>query len=128
MQTQKIFSRPKPILKTKPQQLAFDIEPQPPTANRLPPNLPREKISPNPPPPREKISPFASIDYDKLTPTQQAKWDAGIFGAIHLRDDVTDPYYCVRWTDPVTKRQRSKKLHQDYDRSKAILKKLIRQK
>jgi hypothetical protein len=88
----------------------------------------REKITRNPARLREKITPFANIDYDKLTPTQQAKWDAGIFGSIYLREDVNIPYYCVRWVDPVTKAYRSKKLAKTYDRAKAILKKMILEK
>jgi hypothetical protein len=128
MPTQKNFSRPKPILKTQTQQLTLSIHPQPPTANRLPPNVSRAKMSRNPPDSRVKMSPFANIDYDKLTPTQQVRWDAGIFGTIYLRDDVAIPYYCVRWTCPVSKTRRSKKLDRDYDRSKAILKKMIREK
>jgi hypothetical protein len=128
MQPPTTLDRPKPKLKPKPHQLAFNIEPQPPTVNRLPPNVGRENISRHPPPAREKTSPFANIDYEKLTPTQQAKWDAGIFGSIHLRQDVKEPYYCVRWICPVTKSLRSKKLAKTYDRAKATLRKMIREK
>ena len=118
---------PRPILKEKPksQQLKISsISPQPPTVHREVTAPPRDNLSPNPVKSRDKLSLNQAIDYDKLTPSQQLKWDAGIYGAVTLRTDGKTPCYCVRWTDPISKRRRSTKLDSDYDRAIAKLKQL----
>jgi hypothetical protein len=56
-----------------------------------------------------------SIDYDKLTPTQQRRWDDGTFGCIQLKNVKGYQYYYLRWTDPATKKMRSKYLAKDWD-------------
>jgi hypothetical protein len=118
-------TRPKPILKPKQQQLSFSItNPQPPTVSRELPLVNRDNSSRNPRRTRDKKSLKQAIDYDKLTPTQQLKWDAGIYGCIHLRTDVKKPYYCLRWTDPTTKSRRSTKLAHTYDEAISKLKQL----
>jgi hypothetical protein len=125
MQNSKNFLKTKPILKPKPQQLILSIHPQPPTENRLPPNQINENISRKPPPSGEKLTLRESIDYDKLSPSEQAKWDAGIYGSIHLKDDRGRQYYVVRWVDPKTKSLRSNKLGKTYQEAKATLKKMV---
>ena len=125
MQSLKNFSSSKPILKPKASQLAISISPQPPTENRLPPNLERDTISRNNPAKRERISLRDSIDYDKLSPNEQAKWDAGMFGSIHLKEDRGRQYYVVRWVDPNTKSLRSNVLGKTYEQAKATLKKMV---
>jgi hypothetical protein len=125
VQSLKNFLTPKPKLKPKASQLTLSISPQPPTVNRLPPNLDKEKISRNKPPKREKLTLRESIDYDKLSPSEQAKWDAGIFGSIHLKEDRGRQYYVVRWVDPLTKTYRSNVLGKTYEQAKATLKKMV---
>jgi hypothetical protein len=116
-----------PRLKERPTHpTILSIIPKPPTVQRDPPALLREVCSPKSPKSGEQTSPKEAIDYDKLTPTQQAKWDAGMYGSIHLRSDKVTPYYCVRWRDPKTKRQRSQKLGTTYKEAVAALKKLTR--
>jgi len=44
---------------------------------------------------------------DRLTPTQQARWDAGMFGSIELKARGIYSYYYLRWIDPQTKKLRS---------------------
>jgi len=56
-----------------------------------------------------------AIDYDKLTPTQQARYDAGFFGSIELKDRGIYHYYYCRWTEPESKIRRSTYLHKDWD-------------
>jgi hypothetical protein len=65
-----------------------------------------------------------AIDPDKLTVNQQMKWDAGMYGSVHLRTDVKNPYYFVRWRCPITKALRSTKLDRDYDRAMVKLRQL----
>ncbi|WP_310485105.1 hypothetical protein [Chamaesiphon sp. VAR_48_metabat_403] len=117
MQTQKIFSRPKPILKTQVRQLALSIHPQPPTENRLPPLPTGELITPTVPTVGVRKTLFQAIDYDRLTPTQQARWDAGMFGSIELKARGIYHYYYLRWIDPETKKYRSTYLAKDWDRA-----------
>jgi hypothetical protein len=118
--------KPKPTLRPKQINNAIlSISPKPPTENRIPPIPARDNISRNPPISREKLSLSQSIDYDKLTVNQQMKWDAGMHGSVHLRTDVKNPYYFVRWRDPKTKSLRSTKLDSDYNRAIAKLKELI---
>jgi hypothetical protein len=117
--------KPKPTLKPKQTNNAIlSISPKPPTENRIPPIPVRDNISRNLPTSREKLSLKDSIDYDKLTVNQQIKWDAGIHGSVHLRTDVKNPYYFVRWRDPKTKSLRSTKLDSDYNRAIAKLRQL----
>jgi hypothetical protein len=116
---------PKPVLKPKPEQLRIlSILPKPPTQHREIPSQLREEVSPKRAKPGEVSSLADKIDYDKLTVNQQAKWDAGMFGSVHLRSDKKNPYYCLRWIDPKTKRQRSTKLADNYPDAIAKLKKL----
>jgi hypothetical protein len=125
MQQTTTLLKPKPILKHKPINNAIlSISPKPPTQQRPLPTPVRDNISRNLPISREKLSLKDSIDYDKLTVNQQIKWDAGIHGSVHLRTDVKNPYYCVRWRDPKTKSLRSTKLDSDYNRAIAKLKQL----
>jgi hypothetical protein len=48
-----------------------------------------------------------AIDYDSLTPTQQAKWDAGLYGSIELKSRGIYQYYYLRWRDKNTDKYRS---------------------
>jgi hypothetical protein len=119
--------RPKPKLKST-TQLSLLPEPQPPTQHREPPQTTREQISRNSPERGKFVPLHQAVDYDKLTVNEQMKWDAGMYGSVHLRSDVKHPYYCVRWRDPRTKKLRSTKLDSDYDRSIAKLKLLVHPK
>jgi hypothetical protein len=125
MQLQKNFLTTKPILKAKPQQLILSIQPQSPTENRLPPASIGGNISRNPPPVREKLPLRESIDYDKLTANEQAKWDAGMYGSLHLKSDKGYQYYVVRWFDPRTKALRSNSVGKTIDEAKANWRKLV---
>jgi hypothetical protein len=125
MQNSKNFLRSRPILKPKPQQLHLSIDLQPPTQNRLPPDPTGVNISPKNRHNREKLSLRESIDYDKLSPSEQAKWDAGIYGSIHLKSDRGYDYYVVRWVDPRTGSLRSNSLGKTFDAAKAKLKEMI---
>lgn len=62
-----------------------------------------------------KLTLHQAIDYDQLTPTQQARWDLGLFGSIELKERRIYHYYYVRWTEPKTGTRRSTYLHKDYD-------------
>ncbi|WP_309740085.1 hypothetical protein [Chamaesiphon sp. OTE_20_metabat_361] len=73
---------------------------------------------------RGKTSLRQAIDYDKLTPTNQAKWDLGMFGCIELKKIHGFDYYYLRWIDPKTKKRRSTYLAKDWDVAIAKLKKL----
>jgi hypothetical protein len=64
------------------------------------------------------------VDYDKLTPTQQAKWDVGIYGRIELKTIKGHQYYYLRWSDPETKKIRSTYLAKNWDSAIAKLRKL----
>jgi hypothetical protein len=102
------FERPRPTLKTKPNhQLSLLPEPQPPTVNRFPPNTVGDKFTPTVPTVGVNLSLRDAIDYDALTPTQQAKWDAGLYGSIELKNRGIYQYYYLRWRDPKTSRYRS---------------------
>jgi hypothetical protein len=109
-------TRPRPILKNK----QLSIIPQPPTEHRDPPI----SIGKSPRTRRGRLPINKAIDYDKLTPTEQARWDAGVFGSIELREDVRDSYYCVRWRDPTTGIRRSTKLAHNYADAIAKLREL----
>jgi hypothetical protein len=121
------FERPRPKIKPKPPtQLTLVPTPQPPTEHREPPQSIGVTISPSPPKRGRLLPLHQSIDYDKLTVNEQIKWDAGMYGSVHLRSDKKNPYYCVRWKDPISKKYRSTKLDSDYDRSIAKLKLLVK--
>jgi len=62
-----------------------------------------------------KLTLHQAIDYDKLTPSQQAKWDAGMYGSIELKPRGIYHYYYVRWTEPNTGKRRSTYLGKDWD-------------
>ena len=79
-----------------------------------------------PAPRRDKITPtggnigvkntlIQAIDYDKLTPTQQARWDAGMFGSIELKARGIYYYYYLRWIDPQTRKLRSTYLAKEWE-------------
>ncbi len=117
------FERPRPKLRTKPAtQLSLLPTPQPPTEHREPPQIERggnpRKISKL----RGGLPLHLAIDYDKLTPTEQAKWDAGMWGSIQLKNDRGNEYYVTRWTDPNTGVKRSNRLGRTYDEAIAKLK------
>ncbi len=117
------FERPRPKLRTKPAtQLTLLSTPQPPTEHREPPQIERDnsprKISAL----RGNLPLHLAIDYDKLTPTQQAKWDAGMWGTIELKNDRGNQYYVTRWTDPTTGVRRSNRLGRTYTEAIAKLK------
>jgi hypothetical protein len=121
----KNFSTPKPILKPKISQLILAIQPQPPSEHRDPPNLEREKISRKNRKNREKLPLRESVDYSKLTPSERVKWDAGIYGSIHLKRDKGYEYYVVRWVDPRTGTYRSNALGKTLPEAKARLKQMV---
>jgi hypothetical protein len=125
MKSLKNFLRQPPILKPKAAQLTLSILPQPPTENRFPPNLARENISQSQPPKGKKLPMRESIDYDKLTANEQAKWDAGMYGSLHLKNANGHHYYVVRWFDPLTKTLRSNSLGKDETEAKARWRKMV---
>lgn len=117
------FQRPRPTLKPKPStQLSLLPEPQPPTEHREPIPIARggspRKITNL----RGGLPLHLAIDYDKLTPTEQARWDAGMWGSIQLKNDRGNQYYVTRWTDPNTGVKRSNRLGRTYDEALAKLK------
>ena len=70
---------------------------------------------------RVSLSLHQAIDYDKLTPTQQLKYDCGLFGSIELKRIGIYHYYYCRWTEPGTKTRRSTFLHKDWDEAIKVL-------
>lgn len=119
------FERPRPKLKTKPNtQLSLLPEPQPPTEHRTVPNNVGDKIPPTVRKVGGILSLAQSVDYDKLTPTQQLKWDAGMYGSIQLKTVKGYQYYYVRWRESNTGIQRSKYLGKTWDIAVANLKQL----
>jgi hypothetical protein len=125
MQLQKNFLTPKPILKAKPQQLILSISPQPPPENRLPPNLERVKISRKSRSVRDKLPIRQCVDYDKLSPSEQARWDEGMYGALTLKEDRGSQYYVVRWTDPRNGSRRSNSVGKTFADAKQNWRKLV---
>jgi hypothetical protein len=118
--------KPKPTLKPKQTNNAIlSISPKPPTQHRTPPISASENISRTPPKRERQPLICEVVDYDKLTPNQQMKWDQGMYGSIHLRSDVKQPYYLVRWEDPIAKIYRATKLDRDWDISKIKWRKLL---
>jgi hypothetical protein len=119
------FERPRPTLKTKPPtQLSLLPEPQPPTVHRSPPNYHRDKFTPTARTVGVNLSLKDAIDYDALTPTQQAKWDLGLYGSIELKNRGIYQYYYLRWRDKSTDRYRSTYLGKTWEIAIAKLKKL----
>jgi hypothetical protein len=119
---------PRPILRQPPKppsQLSLLPTPQPPTQHRAPPTLERVNISQSPPTVGKKLPLRQSIDYDKLTANEQAKWDAGMYGSLHLKDVKGNQYYVVRWYDPRTKTLRSNSLGKDETEAIARWRKLV---
>jgi hypothetical protein len=64
---------------------------------------------------RDQVYPKDVIDYDKLTPTQQARWDAGLFGWLSLKTINGSQYYYLGWRNPATKRLHTHYLGKDWD-------------
>jgi hypothetical protein len=120
------FERPRPKLKPKQTtQLSLLPEPQPPTQHREPPQIQRGGITRKIDNLRGGLPLHLAIDYDKLTPTEQARWDAGMWGSIQLKNDRGNEYYVTRWTDPKTGVKRSNRLCRTYADSIAKLKLLV---
>jgi len=120
------FERPRPKLKPKPTtQLSLLPQPQPPTEHREPPQSQRGGITRKINNLRGGLPLHLAIDYDKLTPTEQAKWDAGMWGSIQLKNDRGNEYYVTRWVDPNTGVKRSNRLCRTYADSIAKLKLLV---
>jgi hypothetical protein len=117
------IERTRPTLKTKPPtQLNLLPNPQPPTEHREPPNLVRDERTLTGKSVRVLSSLIEAIDYDKLSPTQQAKWDLGMFGRIELKTIKGFQYYYLRWYDPEDRRNRSTYLGKTWDKAIAKLK------
>ena len=112
-----------PILKARPiAPKILSISPRPPAVQR---ELPLDIVAQSPP--KSAIngggkSLRETIDYDKLTPTQQAKWDRGIYGSIQLKNTNNHQYYVCRWYEPGTKIRRSTYLGLSWDIAIAKLK------
>jgi hypothetical protein len=117
------FERPRPKLRPKPSpQLTLLPEPQPPTQHREPPQIERGGIPRKITNLRGGLPLHLAIDYDKLTPTEQARWDAGMWGSIQLKNDRGNQYYVTRWVDPNTGVKRSNRLGRTYNEAIAKLK------
>lgn len=117
------FARPRPTLKPKPPtQLTLIPEPQPPTEHREPPQPQRGGMTRKITNLRGGLPLHLAIDYDKLTPTEQAKWDMGLWGSIQLKNDRGNEYYVTRWIDPNTGVRRSNRLGRTWDEAIAKLK------
>lgn len=116
MQSRSRFLNPLPILKkptVKPKILSI-VSQLPITAV-----LPLEEVRGDYPlkQPQKEIllTLHQAIDYDKLTPTQQLKYDAGLFGSIELKSIGIYHYYYCRWTEPESKKRRSTELGKNWD-------------
>ena len=120
------IERPRPKLRTKPStQLTLLPEPQPPTQHREPIPINRGGMSRKVTNLRGGLPLHLAIDYDKLTPTDQAKWDSGMWGSIQLKNDRGNEYYVTRWVDQNTGVRRSNRLGKTYPEAIAKLKLLI---
>jgi hypothetical protein len=114
-----------PILKERPKlPTILSISPKPPETHRDPPAQLRDKNTLTDATVRVKKSLKDSIDYAKLTPTQQAAWDAGMYGSIELKQIKGNYYYYSRWKDPATGKKRSTYLSKDWNKAIAKLQKL----
>jgi hypothetical protein len=119
------FERPRPKLKnSQPQQLNLLPEPKPPTQHRSVVSINRAKTTLTAPAVRVRKSLQESIDYNFLTPTQQLRWDAGMYGSIELKTIRGYQYYYLRWLDPESKKYRSNYLGKTWERAIAKLRKL----
>ncbi len=119
------IERPRPTLKPKPpSQLSLLPTPAPPTQHREPPANIRDRMPPTARKVGGILSLTQSVDYDKLTPTQQLKWDNGMYGSIQLKTVKGHQYYYLRWTEVTTKIRRSKYLGKTWDLAIAELKRL----
>lgn len=105
-------------------QLSILPEPQPPTVHRSLENITRDRFTPTTRAVGVNLSLHSAIDYDSLTPTQQAKWDAGLYGSIELKNRGIYQYYYLRWRDKNTGKYRSTYLAKHWDDAIAKLKKL----
>jgi hypothetical protein len=114
-----------PILKERPKlPTILSISPKPPETHREPPALPRDEKTLTEPAVRVKKTLKESIDYAKLTPTQQASWDAGMYGSIELKKIKNNYYFYQRWKDPETGKKRSTYLSKDWNTAIDKLQKL----
>jgi hypothetical protein len=119
------FERPRPKLKPKPNHRnILSIIPQPPTVHRPPPDLSRENNTLPRSARRENKPLNQSIDYDGLTPTQQVRWDLGLYGHIELKTIHGFQYYYLRWRDPNNNRLRSTYLGKEWNKAIVKLRKL----
>jgi hypothetical protein len=119
---------PRPILRQPPRkshQTTLFPTPQPPTQHREPPQPVGGKMSRTARPVRDKLPLRQCVDYDKLTPSEQARWDEGMYGAFSLKEDRGTQYYVLRWTDPRNGARRSNALGKDYKTAIARWKKLV---
>lgn len=119
------FERPRPKVKTKPPtQLSVLPTPQPPAEHRSIPDRTRAKSSLTISKVRDIIPLKDAIDYDKLTPTQQMRWDAGMYGSIELKTIKGHQYYYLRWQEQTTGRKRSTYLAKTWNDAIEKLRKL----
>ncbi len=116
-----------PLHSTEPQLLNLDpytLNPQPPAVQRSPPHTAKDKIPPSLLGVGVNFTLKGAIDYDKLTPTQQAKWDFGMYGSIELKPRGIYHYYYLRWRDKTSGKYRSTYLAKDWDEAIAKLRRL----
>lgn len=119
------FERPRPNLKSKPpEQLNLLPEPKPPTLHRSVVSINRDKPTLTAPAVRVGKTLQESIDYDFLTPTQQLRWDMGMYGSIELKTIRGYQYYYLRWLDPESKKYRSSYLGKTWEIAIEKLRKL----
>jgi hypothetical protein len=119
------FERPRPNIKPKPpEQLTLLPEPRPPVLHRAVVSINRGKTTLTAPAVRVRKSLQEAIDYDLLTPTQQLRWDMGMYGSIELKTIRGYQYYYLRWLDPESKKYRSNYLGKTWDKAIEKLRKL----
>jgi hypothetical protein len=125
MQKSTTLPTSKPRLKDRPQHPAIlSIIPKPPTVHREVPAPLRDKNPLTDPDVRGKKSLHDAIDYAKLTASQQARWDAGLYGSIELKKIKSNYYFYLRWRDPETGAKRSSYLGKEWEQAIAKLQKL----
>lgn len=123
------FERPRPKIKTKPpEQLTLLPSPKPPTLHRSVVSIDRANITLTAPAVRVRKSLKNAINYDLLTPTQQLRWDMGIYGSIELKTIKGNQYYYLRWKDPESNKYRSSYLGKTWDIAIVKMRKLTRDK
>jgi hypothetical protein len=121
MQNNTTQSTSKPQLRERPTHpTILSIIPRPPEIHREVPAPHRVKSTLTAPAVRVKRTLYESVDYVKLTASQQARWDAGMYGSIELKGIRGNYYFYLRWLDPESRSYRSTYLSKDWD--KAILK------